>query len=66
MKKILFEYPIIDDIDDINDSKEINFLNCINNILVNNLDINTFLDVKLSFYYNIFFAYFLLIFFESL
>ena len=40
VKKILFEYPIIDDINDINDSKEINFLNCINNILVNNLDIN--------------------------
>ena len=37
IKKNLFEYPIIKDI---NDLKEINFLKSINDILVNNLEIN--------------------------
>ena len=37
IKKNLFEYPIIKDI---NDLTEINFLKCINDILINNLEIN--------------------------
>ena len=40
IKKKLFEYPIIGDINNINDSTEIIYLNNINNILVNNLEIN--------------------------
>ena len=40
IKKKLFEYPIIKDINNIDDSTEINFLNNINNILVNNFEIN--------------------------
>ena len=40
IKKKLFEYPIIKDINNIDDSTEKNFLESINNILVNNLEIN--------------------------
>ena len=40
IKKIYFEYPIIKDINNIDDSTEKNFLESINNILVNNLEIN--------------------------
>jgi hypothetical protein len=39
IKKYLFEYPIIKDINNINDSTELNFLISINNNLVKNLEI---------------------------
>jgi hypothetical protein len=56
IKKTFFEYPIINDINNINDSIEISYLNSINKILVNlginNIDINSFnifeIDKKLS------------------
>lgn len=41
IKKTSFEYPVINDINNINNSTEINFLNNINNILENNFEINT-------------------------
>ena len=39
IKKKLFEYPIIKDVNNINDLIGINFLKSINNILVNNYEI---------------------------